>query len=94
MAKKAMTAVERVYVGRVKALPCSCCNAPGPFIAHHVRTGQGRSQRAQHWLVVALCESCHVNPFLGIHGERRMMKIMNMDEMDLLAKTIERLSAN
>lgn len=92
MAKKSTTTAEMAYMGRVKMLPCSCCDAIGPSIAHHVREGQGGSQRAQNWLTVALCQSCHVDPFLGIHGQKQMMKIMKMDEMDLLAKTIERLN--
>lgn len=92
MAKKQMTAAERVYVGRVKALPCSCCGASAPSLAHHIREGQGTSQRAQHWLTVALCHDCHAEP-LGIHGDKTFMKIYKLDEVDLLAKTIERLNA-
>jgi hypothetical protein len=93
MSKKAATAAEMAYMGKVKSLPCSCCDAPGPSIAHHIREGQGASQRAQNWLTISLCHSCHVDGFLGIHGEKQMMKIMKMDEMDLLAKTIERLNS-
>lgn len=92
MAKKSMTAAERIYVGRVKELPCSCCDFPGPSLAHHVREGQGASQKAQHHLTVALCHDCHAPPH-GIHGDKTYMKIYKMDEMDLLAKTIERLNS-
>lgn len=91
MAKKAMTVAEREYVGRVKLLPCSCCGASSPSIAHHVREGQGASQRAQHWLTISLCNDCHIAP-LGIHGDKTFMKIYKMDEMDLLARTIEMLN--
>lgn len=88
---KQMTASQRIYVGRVKELPCSCCGKPGPSSAHHIREGQGMGQRAQHWLVVALCYDCHqgVN---GVHGDRALMRIYNVDELDLLAETIKRLN--
>jgi len=92
MAKKAMTKEERVYLGRIKELPCSCCNAAAPSIAHHIRTGKGLSQRSQHWLTIPLCESCHVDNHLGIHGGKAMMRIMDLSEMDMLAKTISMLN--
>ena len=31
---------EREHLGKVKALPCSVCDAPGPSHAHHVKQGQ------------------------------------------------------
>jgi hypothetical protein len=48
----------------------------------------GMSQRAANWLVVPLCYGCHRGP-KGLHGDRSMWKVMKMDEMDALAKTIE-----
>jgi len=71
-------------------MPCSCCDAPAPSDAHHIRTGQGASQRASHYLVVPLCKDCHqgVN---GVHGDKTMLRIMKLTELDLLAITIERL---
>lgn len=90
MSKQA-TAAEREYIARVKELPCSCCDAPGPSSAHHAREEQGRGQKAKNWLVMALCYSCHQGP-LGLHGDKTLMRIYKVDEMDLLAKTIERLN--
>lgn len=77
---------EREHVGRVKALPCSVCDEPGPSDAHHIKQGQ-------HYTVVALCKSCHQGPLMGLHGQRRMWAIKKMDELDALAVTVGRLMA-
>lgn len=83
---KSISAAERVHVGRVKALPCSVCDEPGPSDAHHIKQGQ-------HYTVVALCKSCHQGSLMGWHGQRRMWAIKKMDEVDALAVTIQRLLA-
>jgi hypothetical protein len=88
---KSATAAERGYMARVKALPCSCCNAPPPSSAHHTREEQGRGQKSKNWLVMALCYDCHQGP-LGLHGDKTLMRIRKLDEMDLLGITIERLN--
>jgi cytochrome c5 len=41
--------------------------------------------------VVALCKDCHQSQILGWHGQRRAWAVRKMDELDALAKTIERL---
>lgn len=79
-----MNKAEREHVGRVKALPCSVCDEPGPSDAHHIKQGQ-------HYTVVALCKSCHQGPLMGLHGQRRMWAIKKMDELDALAVTVGRL---
>lgn len=48
------------------------------------------SQRASNWLAVPLCPSCHQGP-QGVHGDKTMLRIMKMDELDMLADTIRRL---
>lgn len=89
-----MKAKEATYLGRVAALGCVLCDALGrpgtPAQVHHVREGQGMAQRAQHFLTVPLCPICHTGP-KGIHGDRQLLKQAKLDEMDLLAMTIERL---
>lgn len=85
-----MRKAEKRYLDRVAQLPCQCCGTYGVHI-HHVREGQGMAQRAQNWLAVALCPDCHTGP-QGIHGDRRLLKARKLDEMDLLAKTIEALN--
>jgi hypothetical protein len=49
-------------------------------------------QRAQNWLICALCPDCHRGP-RGVHGDRQRLKAQKLDEWDLLAKTIEALNA-
>lgn len=85
-----MTKAEKHYLDRVASLPCQCCGAEGVHI-HHAREGQGMAQRAQNWLAIALCPDCHTGS-QGIHGDRRLLKARKLDEMDLLAKTIEALN--
>lgn len=48
------------------------------------------SQRASDFLTVPLCPSCHTGPY-GIHGDRSMLKVYKMSELDLLAQTIRAL---
>jgi hypothetical protein len=79
-----LTAKEREHLSRIKELPCSLCDAPGPSEAHHVR------QHSQY-LCIPLCESCHRGPLMGLHGQKRMWAIQKMDEMDCLNETIRKL---
>jgi len=81
---KAITRAEHEHIGRVKALPCSVCNEPGPSDAHHIKQGQ-------HLTCVALCVACHRPGFLGWHGEKRAWLVRKMDELDALAVTLARL---
>lgn len=83
---RAIKAHESAHIARVKALPCSVCDAPGPSDAHHVKQGQ-------HFTVVALCKSCHQGALMGLHGQRRMWRIKKMDEVDALAVTLQRVLA-
>ena len=83
-----MSTTEREYVRLVKLLPCSVCDSGGgegaPSEAHEIKQGQ--------WFTtMALCESCHRGPMLGLHGQKRMWSIKRMDELDALAVTIQRL---
>ena len=84
--KKAPTAAQRTHIERVKSLPCSVCDAPGPSDCHEIKQGQ--------WFCsCALCKSCHQGPLMGWHGQRRMWAIKKMDEVDALAVTVQRLLA-
>lgn len=79
-----LTTKERRHIQRVKELPCSVCDAPGPSDAHHIE------QRLQY-TVVALCKECHQGPVMGWHGQKRMWAIRKMDELDALNVTLQRL---
>ena len=81
-----LTAKERAYVGLVKELQCSVCDAPPPSDAHHVK-------QHRQYTCVALCKDCHQGSFNGWHGQRRMWSVMKMDEQDALNVTIERVVA-
>jgi len=72
---------ERDHIGRVKELPCSVCDQPGPSDAHHIK------QKLQY-CVVALCRECH-NSW---HGTKLIWKVKKMDELDALNITIQGLS--
>ncbi len=78
----------KTYKSLVAALGCLICQ--GPACLHHVREGQGMSQRASDWLVVPLCKEHHQGKS-GIHGGK-FYHYFKMDEMDLLAMTIERVN--
>ena len=62
----------------------------GPSDAHHIREGQGMSQRASDVLLIPLCKSCHQGKN-GIHGDRSILRIFKVEELDLLAITLEKL---
>lgn len=85
-----MRQAEARHMGRVAELPCALCNAE-PVEVHHLREGQGLSQRASNWLTIPLCPSCHRGPS-GLHGDRSLLRIQKVDELDLLARTIAALS--
>jgi hypothetical protein len=85
--KKATPKKEHDYMGMIKSLPCACCGASPPSSAHHIREGQGTSQKAGNYLVVSLCDECHQGS-AGIHGDRSLMRIQKLEELDLLNTTI------
>ena len=78
-----LTARERAHLARVKELPCSLCDAPGPSEAHHYRQGL-------QYTCIALCVECHRGGN-GWHGTKALWRIKKMDEIDALNITIERL---
>jgi hypothetical protein len=82
---KAISRTEREHLERVKSLPCSICDAPGPSEAHHIEQGQ-------HFTTVALCIDCHRGSVNGWHGQKVMWRIMKMDELAALNVTLRRVS--
>lgn len=74
---------ERLHMARVKALPCSLCDASGPSEAHHIHQGQT-------YTCVALCPDCHRGGN-GWHGTKAYWRIRKMDELSALDVTISRL---
>lgn len=84
------TKTEKKWMDKVAQLPCGLCGAHGVQV-HHIREGQGMAQRASNFLVVPLCPDCHTGPS-GVHGDKAMLRIKKMTELDLLAQTIEALA--
>jgi hypothetical protein len=82
-----LTAKQRDHLAKVKSLPCSVCDQPGPSDAHHVKQGL-------QYTCVALCKDCHQGSFMGWHGQKRAWAIRKMDMDDALNVTIERLMDN
>jgi hypothetical protein len=87
-----MSAAEERWKERVAALDCLLCGTR-PVELHHIREGQGASQRAQDTLVLPLCPACHRGPN-GFHGlgKKGFYMRYKRDELDLLAETIKRLA--
>lgn len=90
-----MKNADKDYMGRVAQLGCSLCAHLGfgdtPPEIHHLREGQGMAQRASNYLVIPLCPEHHRGAH-GIHGDRKSFKLAGVDEMHLLAWTIEQLN--
>lgn len=78
------TKAEHQHIERIKSMACAVCDNPAPSEAHHIRQNLAYS-------CIPLCADCHRNNLLGWHGQRSAWKVRKMDELDALAKTIERL---
>lgn len=88
-----MTSAEKRHLTKVASMYCVLCAALGqrnhaPVQVHHIREGQGMSQRASNFLTIPLCQDCHQGPN-GFHGNRSLLRIAKVEELDLLAMTIE-----
>ena len=90
------TKAEQRYLDRVAELGCIVCHLIGygktePQI-HHLRDSAGGGRKNPDWLAMPLCEPHHTGP-KGIHGDRTCLRQAGVvDEVDLLAATIERLN--
>lgn len=80
---------ERQHMERVAKQPCIACGNHGVQV-HHIREGQGLSQRAAHFLTIPLCSACHSGA-LSIHMTKRQFEKIYGDELTLLNRTIERI---
>jgi len=94
--KRTATAAEKRHMNRVAALGCILCDHLNldatPAQVHHIREGQGMSQRASNFLTVGLCPEHHQGK-TGLHGlgTKAFERTYGVTELDLLAMTIERL---
>jgi hypothetical protein len=85
------------HLATIAGMPCVLCELLGlpqtsKTDAHHVRTGAGMAQRQHDDLAIPLChDGCHQGP-RGIHGDRSLLNVAKVDELDLLAMTIRKLN--
>jgi hypothetical protein len=88
---------DKEHMNRVASIGCILCKhldlGETPAQLHHIREGQGMSQRASNFLVVPLCPEHHQGNS-GVHGlgERGFYTRYKLSELDLLAMTLEALS--
>jgi hypothetical protein len=99
MSKKSKTAAERRYHDRVAAMGCVVCRNLGygatPASVHHIRAGQGLSQRAGEYLVLPLCPEHHQHGGHGvaIHAGQEAWERIYGTETDLLDQVIGEIAA-
>lgn len=84
--KKSMTVAERDHVAAIKSMPCAVCGTDGPSDAHEPEQGLW-------FLSIPLCRDCHMGPFNGIHGQRRIWNATKKTELTCLNDTIKALTA-
>ena len=84
----------RAHLGRMAESGCICCHLMhGSFSAaqiHHPRQFAGGGQRCDDWLAFGLCADCHQGRN-GVHGDKTYLRILNMDEAQLLAAALRRV---
>lgn len=92
--KPSRSAAQSAWLTRVSEAGCVVCRFLGEHWQraeiHHPREGQGAGQRASDYLAIGLCPPHHrgVNGFHGL-GKKGFYQRYLLDEMDLLALTIE-----
>lgn len=90
-------AAGEAHMARVAALPCVLCELlrqtqMSRTSVHHIRYGHGAAERADDFLTAALCmDGCHQGAF-GVHGDRTLLDLAKVTELDLLAATIKALA--
>lgn len=91
------TAAERRHLGRLAAMGCIVCLREGfgetPCEIHHLRHGQGMSQRASHYQAIGLCHTHHRTGGYGVafHAGPKAFEDRFGSESDLLIDTRQRL---
>lgn len=88
--------MSRLHLATIAAMPCVLCELLGmtqtsKTDVHHIREGQGGAQRAPDMLTIPLCHAtCHQGP-QGIHGDRSLLRLAKVEELDLLAIVFARV---
>lgn len=88
---------EQRHMGRVAALGCIVgllgfeAECEGRTVVHHIRDGQGMTDRADDFLVLPVCEAHHDRQPFGVHYAKSFRTRTRMTELDLLAATLRAL---
>lgn len=94
-----MKKADSLHLSRVAALGCIVCRnhnlGETPAEIHHIRTGQGTSQRADHRKSIPLCHMHHRNGGYGvaIHAGRKQWEKNFGTELQLLEQVQLELGA-
>ncbi|ECG8601162.1 DUF968 domain-containing protein [Salmonella enterica subsp. salamae] len=95
-----MTKVDRIWLSRVAALGCIVCKNLGfgetPAEIHHVRTGQGAGQRADHRKTIPLCHQHHRvgGHGVAIHAGKKTWEQKYGSETELLIQVVSELDGD
>lgn len=87
-----MTNDEKRHMSRVAGLGCIVCRNEGygasPAACHHIRAGQGMSQRASNYEVLPLCGAHHQTGGYGvaIHAGQKEWEKRYGTELELLSQ--------
>lgn len=91
------TKAEKMHLYRVAALGCIVCRnaelGETPAEIHHIRAGQGMSQRASNYETIPLCPFHHRQGGHGaaVHAGRQAWEANYGTELELLAQVRELL---
>jgi len=86
------TKAEKAHLDRVASIGCIVCwnesFVETPACCHHIRAGQGMSQRASNYEVIPLCPMHHQHGGHGvaIHAGQKTWEAKYGTELDLLAQ--------
>lgn len=95
-----MTKTDRIWLSRVAGLGCIVCKNLGfgetPAEIHHVRTGQGAGQRADHRKTIPLCHQHHRVGGHGvtIHAGKKTWEQKYGSETELLIQVVSELDGD
>lgn len=86
---KSKTKAEQQWLSDVAELGCICCRNAGygysPAEIHHIRSGQGAGQRADHYSVLPLCPRHHRACYeTGFHAAPATWQRLHGSECELL----------
>lgn len=88
-----MNKAEKEHLSKVAAVGCIVCRMQGneesPAEIHHIRHGQGMSQRASNYDAIPLCHAHHRTGGYGvaIHAGRKEFERLYGTELELLELT-------